>query len=261
MSAGSACVRFPGETFVSKAEFDAYCRASQAERDLRYGYEASLAAAGALERDGSCASCLGPARFRSVADSAPDWRDGQVCDCAASLGQRARAMLHLLEAEGGLDPWSRVLVVGPEPPLGGRLAAGRPAPHRIGRLQADDGARLRLAAGERAYTLVLAWDYLQRVPPLVEMLAEIRRVLSPGGRFLFTLPFHYRAANTVSRLGHVPRLGGRLPAEFRGEIHDIGWDVLDMLEQAGFAQARAHHYWSDELGYLGAFNFLFVASA
>ena len=140
-----------------------------------------------------------------------------------------------------------------------RLARGRGVPVRLPRLVQDDGG-YRLEAPDGGFTLAVCWDYLQHVPPLQAALSEIRRTLAPGGRFVFSLPFHYRASHTVSHLGHIPRRGGRLPAEFRGEIHDIGWDILAMLTDAGFSDSRAHHYWSDELGYLGAFNLVFSAS-
>jgi SAM-dependent methyltransferase len=168
-------------------------------------------------------------------------------------------MLHLLESEAGLDAWSRILLLGPRSPIDARLARGRPSPVRQARLSArPDG--LALDSPDRAFTHVIAWDYLQRVPPLGLLLQEVGRVLAPGGVFVFTLPFHYHAVSTITRLGHVPRRAGMLPAEFGGDVHDVGWDILDRLHQVGFARARAHHYWSRELGYLGPNNFLFSAS-
>jgi hypothetical protein len=89
----------------------------------------------------------------------------------------------------------------------------------------------------------------------------LRRVLLPGGRLVFTVPFHDRSAKTVSRLDRLPRVSGRLPAESGGPTHQIGWDILDKLRAAGFADARAHTYWSEELGYLGTGNVIFSATA
>ncbi len=252
--------RFPGESFISQAEFDLYCRESQDQRDARFGYERDMSDGGAdLVRDGICAPCLRLTRFSTPCASSPDWRDGQICDCADRLGQRARAMLHFLEARAGLDAWTRVLLLGPPSPLDARLAAGRPEPLRTARLTTLPHA-YRLEVPDAAVNLIVAWDVLHHVPPLEAALCEVRRALAPGGRFVFTLPFHYRAARTVSSLDQVPRKAGRLPAEFGGEVHGIGWDILDMLRVAGFSQAHAHHYWSNELGYLGVFNLLFSAS-
>ena len=252
-------LRFDGECFMSKAAFDAFREANQDLLDARYAYEQQPSQPSLSPHRGTCAPCLAPTQFRTEG-APPDWRDGQLCACPDELGHRARALLHLLESGHGLDAWSRTMLLGPRSPIDSRLAAGRPAPIRIARLAARQGG-LALDAQDGEFTHAIAWDYLQRVPPLDLLLGEIRRVLAPGGVFVFTLPFHYLAVGTVSRLGHVPRRAGMPPAEFGGDIHDIGWDILDRLRWAGFARARAHHYWSRELGYLGAFNFLFTAEA
>lgn len=258
-------VRFPCESFLSQGEFDLYCKEQQPALDARFAYEQSLAAAASPLREGTCAPCLRPAQFQAGGRSAPNWRDEQECDCADRLSNRARAMLHWLESVAGLGAWSRLLLFGPPSPLDQRFAQGRPAPKRLPRLLLVKDplcpGRYRLDAPDAAFTHAVSWDYLHRIPPLPAALAEVRRTLAPGGQFVFTIPFHYRAARTLSRLGHVPRRGGQLPAEFRGEIHDIGWDILDILAEAGFADARALTYWSEELGYLGPFNMLFAASA
>ena len=99
------------------------------------------------------------------------------------------------------------------------------------------------------------------MPPLAAVLAELHRVLVPGGRFVFTVPFRYRAAHTVTRLKDLPLVSGRLPTEAGGEVHQIGWDILDLLRAASFTTAHAHTYWSDELGYLGTCNMIFSAVA
>jgi hypothetical protein len=259
MSHPGTSLRFDGERFVSKAAFDAFREACQDILDSRYAYEQEPGQSSLSPHRGTCAPCLMPTQFQTEGDPA-GWRDGQLCGCPDGLGHRARAMLHLLESGYGLDAWSRTMLLGPRSPIDTRLAAGRPAPVRHARLSARPGG-LSMDARDGEFTHVMAWDYLQRVPPLDLLLGEIHRVLAPGGVFAFTLPFHYLAATTVSRLGHVPRRAGMLPAEFGGDIHDIGWDVLERLRRAGFARARAHHYWSRELGYLGPFNFLFAAEA
>jgi SAM-dependent methyltransferase len=177
--------------------------------------------------------------------------------------------LHFLEAQAGLAPWSRIASFGPPGLIDRKLTAGRDQHGSFTRLarlvRAEDGEPAnngwRLDAPDGAFHIALSWDHLPFVPPLDEALAQLRRILAPGGQLVFTLPLRYRAHTTISRLGHVPRQGGLLPAEYRGEVHEIGWDILERLRQAGFARARAHQYWSDELGYLGPFNLLLSASA
>lgn len=264
MSQPTAHVSLPGESFVSQAEFDAFRHRTQHELDARYAYEQALTPQDLTCRPGTCGPCLAPTSFHTDT-TPPNLRDGQVCGCPDSLGHRARAMLHLLQSHTGLDPWSRMMLLGPRSPLDRRLAPERTlaltAPVRHARMVVDNAFAHRLDAPDQSLSHVISWDYLQRVPPIETLLRETRRVLAPGGVFAFTLPFHYRAATTVSRLAHLPRRHGLLPAEFGGDVHDIGWDILDHLRHAGFARARAHHTWSDELGYLGAFNLLFTAEA
>ena len=242
----------------------------QPRMDARYLYERSLAVTGeTILRDGTCAPCLRPARFtartaggEALADGrlVPNWREELTCDCEDRLNNRNRAMLHFLAAVAGLRTWSRVLLFGPPGPADRRIAAmaggiARSAP-RPRRAAGDAGAGHRLAAADAAFHLAVSSDYLHRVPPLEPALGELRRVLVPGGQLVFTVPFRALAARTVTRLDGLPRVAGRLPTEAGGEVHELGWDILDLLRAAGFTDARAHIYWSDELGYLGPFNMI-----
>ena len=265
-------VRFPSVSFVSQAEFDEYLREAQPRLEARHAYEQNLASTEAhILRDGTCAPCLRHARFttRTAGGEAlgdgrllPNWREQQVCDCEDRLNNRNRALLHFLAAEAGLRPWSRVLLFGPPGAADRRIGAAASSVVNLPRLGfARGGQGYRLDAADAAVHLAVSADYLHRVPPLGPALAELCRVLAPGGCFVFTAPFRARAARTVARLEGLPRLSGRLPTEAGGEVHELGWDILDMLRAAGFGNARAHAYWSDELGYLGAGNLIFSAFA
>lgn len=258
-------VRFPGESFVSQTEFDQFCQREQAVLEARFAYEQRLIppeGAPEIIREGTCAPCLRVTRFttRVTTDGAPNWREAQQCDCPDRLGNRARAALHFLESVAGLADWSRVLLFGPPDVLDRRLSAGRPGFVRQPRLHAE-GDGFRLDGPDGAFHAVICWDHLHHVPPLGAALAEIRRVLAPGGSFVFTVPLRYRATHTVSHLEHARHPGGGLVAELGTEVHEIGWDMLDMLREAGFIRPLVHHTWSEELGYLGPFNLLFSASA
>ena len=272
MSATRFHVRFPSVNFVSRAEFEEYVRDARSRLDARYAYECSLATTGeAVLRDGTCAPCLRRARFtaRTAGGEAlddgrlmPNWREQQICDCEDRLNNRHRALLHFLTAEAGLRPWSRVLLFGPPNAVDRRIAAVAASLVSLPRLGfARGGEGYRLDAEDASVHLVVSSDALHRVPPLAAALAELRRVLVPGGSFVFTVPFRSLAARSVARLENLPRVSGRLPTEAGGEVHALGWDILDQLRDAGFGNARAHAYWSDELGYLGAGNMIFSAVA
>jgi hypothetical protein len=263
-------VPFRSTSLVSLAEFAEFTRENQPLLDARYLHERTLGSAEAsISLDGTCAPCLRRARFsaRTQGDDimpdgrlVPNWREELHCDCEDRLNNRSRALLHFLQTVAGLRSWSRVLLFGPAGPADPRIAAAA-AVNRLARLGRAPGGGHRLDAGDAGFHLAVTADYLHRVPPLEAALAELHRVLVPGGWLVFTVPFHYRSATTVSRTDRLPRRAGRLPGEAGGDTHAIGWDILDMLRAAGFADARAHTYWSEELGYLGPFNMIFSATA
>ncbi len=108
--------------------------------------------------------------------------------------------------------------------------------------------------------MLLCPDHLHHVPALDAALGEAARVLCPGGALLFTVPFHADADATASDLARLPRRSGVLPAFSAEPVHRIGWDILERVRGAGFVDCAAHCYWSEELGYLGPFNMIFLAT-
>jgi SAM-dependent methyltransferase len=119
-----------------------------------------------------------------------------------------------------------------------------------------DGARnedvCRLSYDDAAFDLVLTSDTLEHVPDLARALREIRRVLRPGGRHVFTVPIVPTRATSEVR-AHVGPDGAvvhRLPARHHGRgsgpfrlvgrkgdllvFTDIGMDVVELLGEAGF---------------------------
>jgi SAM-dependent methyltransferase len=262
--------RFPATSFVSQSDFSEYCRLAQARLDTRYLHETSLTTHEDLvTQAGTCGPCLRRTVFTSDTrgwERQPDgrrlpaWSDAQACDCEDRMTGRSRALVHFALADATLRPWTRLLLFGPAFPAARRLAALAGAVTRIERLVPGPGPEtVRLDAADAAFHMLVTSDYLQFVPPLRAALAEFRRVLAPGGSLVMIVPFRWRAARTQSR-EDLPLAAGRAPMEFREPVHEIGWDVLDWLREAGFRHAAAHSYWSNELGYLGAFNMILHAS-
>ena len=270
MLASNPHVRFPATSFVSQAEFVAYRREAQDRLDARHLHEAAeITRDDVLVRGGTCALCLRRAIFASPTAGwerlpdgrrVPDWSEALVCDCADGLSNRARAVVHFAESIAVLRPWTRLLLFGPPHASHRRLVAMAGATTTLGAFQPDaEGRALRLPEADGAFHLAVVVETLHRVPPLDAALAELCRVLAPGGSLAFTAPFRHNAARTVSR-ADLRRADGRPLALVREAAHELGWDLLDRLRAAGFAHAAAHCYWSGELGYLGAFNMIFHAA-
>ncbi len=99
-----------------------------------------------------------------------------------------------------------------------------------------------LSYGDASFDLVLTSDTLEHVPAPMQGFREIRRVLRPGGKHVFTVPFDPSLEATRSREG--------LPAEYHGRgggpfalvtrkadmlAHtDFGADLPQLLDEAGF---------------------------
>lgn len=96
---------------------------------------------------------------------------------------------------------------------------------------------------------VVCQDVLEHVPDFRAALRELARVLKPGGNLVLTVPFY--DASLSSR--QIARLDGAGGIEFDGEpeyhgdpvsggvlcYHHFGWDLLDAMRDAGFADAQA----------------------
>jgi hypothetical protein len=265
---------FPATRLESGADFVRFQREQRALLDTRYGYEQGLATRGAeLVRPGTCAPCLRPTVFRSstaqgekLADGrlVPNWRETMRCDCIHGLINRQRALLHFMQVVG-LPSWAHVLLFGPPSAADAYVSQAvktvTAAPRLLRSLAAgsDASAMFHLPVETDAVHVAVSQDYLHAVPPLGAALSELCRVLMPGGSFIFTVPFHLTNAQSTPAPADVLAEAGDSPAEFWGGVRSLGWDLLDQLRAAGFRDAAAYCYWSEELGYLGPFNLVFRA--
>jgi SAM-dependent methyltransferase len=97
---------------------------------------------------------------------------------------------------------------------------------------------------------ILCLDVLEHVPDFRAALREFARVLRPGGALLLTVPWHWTNADSreIARMrpdGGIDFL--RQPPEYHGDplgggvlcFHHFGWDLLDAMREAGFAEAAA----------------------
>lgn len=107
----------------------------------------------------------------------------------------------------------------------------------------------RLTYPDEAFDLVLTSETLEHVPDLPAALAEIRRILKPGGRHLFTVPLLPGVGATFARA--VVRPDGSIEARAPRICHpggDVGYpvftefgsDLPDILRRVGFDPVTIH---------------------
>ncbi|WP_298285548.1 hypothetical protein [Acidocella sp.] len=248
--------RFPAWRFRAKSEFDEFLKTRQPVLDSRHLHQLSLATREkTFERPGTCAVCLCPTLFQAAVNGEilsdgkrmPNWREELQCGCARRLNNRQRAVLHLAQSCGLLG-WMKPLLLGA--PADFTLACRALAPEIMPlRRFHFTGGTAHLAAASASCHFAISQDELQDIEPLQSALTELARVLVPGGRLIFTVPFYFGQSASVLTPGPAMRAGA----------HQLGWDILRRLQDAGFSNAEALLYWSEELGYLGNMNFLFLA--
>ena len=257
----------------SRGEFEAAIAGSaprlEYERALGAGHEGDES----WHVAGYCLACDAPATFlvdwdASVA-GAPNWRERLQC-LTCGLNNRQRFVAHLVNESAARDVYlyeqitqfwhwaQRTLpsVVGSEY-LGPDVAPGAVV----------DGVRhedaLALTFADASLDLIVSNDVFEHVPDIDASLAEAARVLRPGGRMLFSVPFHHGEDVTVRRatldgsgLHHLlePQYHGNPVDPEAGSLvfYDYGWDLLDRCRAAGFADAHVIGYWSALYGHIGA---------
>ncbi|MCC2632866.1 MAG: Methyltransferase type 11 [Ramlibacter sp.] len=203
----------------------------------------------------------------------PNWRERLVCShCGMNNRQRLVAKLvqqaareraapriYLMEQVTPIFQWVRQLpdadVQGSEY-LGYQYRGGEV----VGGVRHEDVMALSYA--DASFDLIVSNDVLEHIPDPAAAFQECSRVLRPGGVVLATFPFHTDREGTLVRAKlangavehlHPPQYHGN-PVSADGSLvfQDFGWDLLDVMRQAGFSDAACEVYVSDAFGHLGA---------
>lgn len=205
----------------------------------------------------------------------PNWRERVVCPfCGLNNRQRAIALaarevvarrrdrhpeVYLMEQITPMYHWintalSPARCVASEY-LGDGLAPGR----IVHGIRHEDVHHLSF--DDQSFDLIISNDVLEHVPSPLDALKELYRVLHVRGELLLTVPFHLGREKSERRASVVDgKLDYTLPPVYHGNpvseggslvFVDFGWDLLDWLRDAGFAEATLRLYWSRVYGHLG----------
>jgi len=210
-----------------------------------------------------------------------NWRERLVCPITG-LNNRIRAAVHLMDSELGVLPNESVYITEHVTPLYNFLAEKHPGlvgseylGETIPRGASDArGVRNEDLTGRtfnnESFDAVLSFDCFEHMPDFVSGMMEIYRVIKPGGRLMWSVPFRSDLELNLRRASIDPTgsIIHHEPPEYHGDpinsegclcFTHFGWQMLDQVKQAGFKNAYAVAYWSDVFGYLGIEQYLFMA--
>ena len=240
---------------------------------------------------GYCAVCGRPSSFHGDFDYAfvdengtrsPNWRERLVCG-GCHLNNRVRASIHLFHQECGPVSSSDIYITEQTTDLYAWMKERYP--NAVGSEFLDnkrdfgsfDGRGIRnesltgLSFPEESFDYILTFDVLEHIPDYKKAISEMARVLRPGGQVLFSVPFAFESGQHIVRAkinqdGEVEHL---MEPEYHGDpinsdgclcFYHFGWRLLDEFRAAGFDSVKAMFYWSEEFGYLGMDQALFMAT-
>lgn len=266
------------QPFSNRAEWDEW---SAANRLDIFSPERCDAVANACLKRGVKSHFLGDIPARSVEARGPNYREQLL---ALGFNPRQRAVLDIIHAELGaarrmkihlheaVTPFA-LLIKGRFPyvlaseyfPEAATRAANFPVPH-------IDICASGLPDG--AFDLIVSQEVLEHVPSLDAALADMARILRPGGRLIATVPFLQNREQGVRKASLKPNgeIDYHTEPEYHGNPVDPSggalvfeipaWDILDRLRSAGFSRASMRFIGSSERGILSAgMTGLFVLDA
>lgn len=211
----------------------------------------------------------------------PNWREHMQCG-HCKLVNRMRAALHALNTISPPQADSRIYVTERVTPTYNWLHARyknlqgseyfgscHPPGALVNNIRHED--IMHLSFGGNSFDIVLSFDVLEHVPNPLSAFKEIYRVLDKNGVFIFSVPFANNSPTDIIRatLNEDGTVEHHLQPEYHGNPVDpeggalcfryFGWEMLDDLRRIGFSRVRALAYWSENQGYLGGEQYLFVA--
>lgn len=209
-----------------------------------------------------------------------NWRERLICP-VSGLNNRMRASLQLIDME--LAPYAddRIYLSEQVTPVHEFLKSRYPnlvgseflGPGRVPGSVDARGIRhedlASLSFGDESLDIVLSFECLEHFPDFMRAFSECARVLRPGGRMLWSVPFWPdQAQNTIRARMKDGIIEHILPPEYHGDplntqgclcFTTFGWEMLGQVRQSGFSDVYAIPYGSREFGYLGAHQIVFVA--
>jgi SAM-dependent methyltransferase len=210
-----------------------------------------------------------------------NWREHMVCPLCG-LSNRMRASIHLFEQILQPSKQSRIYILEQTTPLydwfiknysyvvGSEYLGKTIPPGGMNAKGIRNESITELSFPDNKFDFILSFDVFEHVPNFQKAFSECYRVLKQNGRLFFTVPFEVNSKENIIRAvkNDNNKIEYLLPPEYHGDplspegclaFYCFGWEMLEQLKVAGFTHANAHLYWSQEFGYLGGEQIVFVA--
>jgi hypothetical protein len=208
-----------------------------------------------------------------------NWRETMICP-VTQLNNRCRAAIHLLDSELGLRKNDAVYITEQVTPLYNYLLNHHDkligseylgSSHDVNEKGVRNEDLTHLSFEDNSFDIIMSFDCLEHIPDFESAIQQMYRVLKPGGRIMWTVPFRSDLSENLIRSSlskdgdiihhHSPEYHGD-PINSKGCLcfTHFGWQMLDQVKSSGFSDVYAVAYWSDIFGYLGNEQFLFVAN-
>lgn len=201
-----------------------------------------------------------------------NWRERVVCP-VTKLNNRMRAIIHLFDLEMGAFRDSSLYLMEQTTPvykyfsdryvnLIGSEFLGESIPEgEVDNSGIRNENACNLSFKDNAFEFLLSFDVFEHIPDYQLAFRECARVLLPGGKMLFSVPFNHASQENIIRAkvkkgGSIDHI---LPPQYHGDplsddgilcFQIFGWDMLKDLCRTGFSDAYAITFHSQKMGYL-----------
>ena len=207
----------------------------------------------------------------------PNWRERLIC---ANCGCNSRQRFMIGKIFGGYMPGMKILMYESTSAVYQKLSREIPditgfeyggigfTESEINGVHCEDICSL--SHEDESFDLVVANDVFEHTLDYEKAFSEAYRVLKPGGKLIFTVPFDGNNVDTVRRAEQgecglicteeewyhgspVPDMPSLLVCQI------FGWDMLEDLKKCGFADAYGKAYYILKEGYMGYLPLYFEA--
>ncbi|MBK7499643.1 MAG: methyltransferase domain-containing protein [Ignavibacteriales bacterium] len=276
--------------FRTLDDFKSFTHIMKSEFKGRIIYEKNLLDGGnEFTINGYCSACKANVDFivdynyayEENGTKIPNWRERLLCpNC--NLNNRTRAALHLIDNFIKPDSSSKIFLTEQTTPLYQYTKSH--FPNTVGSEYIgdkiefgtinDNGIRnedlTNLTFENAEFDLVLSFEVFEHIPDFKRAFSEVLRILKPGGKLLFTVPFNRNSESNLVRaiiqddqIQHIcsPEYHGDPINESEGCLcfYHFSWELLDQLKSEGFEDAYCCSFYSKEAGHLGDEQFFIIA--